>query len=311
MNIFISYSHNDTEFTEKLTSALETAGYTVFYDQKILGGSDIYKYIGKSLAHADVVILILSSNTNNSKYIYNEINTAISLFNLGKLPLIIPIILGNDVAIPFDLNQLKCFIVQNNDLLQYSAAINNVKLTLAAFDEKLKNAKHEKEQSEEKVKTGLTEYIDTVFQTLKKNEKRNRQQAFGLYAFSAIALIAVLLVIIFLPARIDIMITPIERLAAYGVMYLILSIILISFSKLFFTLAKAFMVESIRCSDRIHAISFGKFFIDAYGEKATIEQILKAFSAWNYDNGGSSFRTQSGEDYDPKLIEIISKLKGL
>lgn len=69
------------------------------------------------------------------------------------------------------------------------------------------------------------------------------------------------------------------------------------------------MVEAIRCSDRIHAISFGKFFLDAYGSEASREEVLRAFSSWNIDNGNTSFRNQSGEDYDPKIAEIINVLK--
>ena len=98
-------------------------------------------------------------------------------------------------------------------------------------------------------------------------------------------------------------------LLVYGVSSLFMVVILISLSKLMFTLAKSFMVESIRCSDRIHAISFGKFFLDAYGTEASREEVIKAFSSWNIDNGNTTFRTQSSEDYDPKIAEIIKILK--
>ena len=101
----------------------------------------------------------------------------------------------------------------------------------------------------------------------------------------------------------------IEYKVAYSVACLFVVVILISLSKLLFTLAKSFMVEAIRCSDRIHAISFGKFFLDAYGAEASREEVLKAFSSWNIDNGSTSFRNQSGEDYDPKILEKISALK--
>jgi hypothetical protein len=106
--------------------------------------------------------------------------------------------------------------------------------------------------------------------------------------------------------KINIAEAQIEYLIVYGVIALFIAIILVSISKLLFTLAKSFMVEAIRCDDRIHAISFGKFMIEAYGDEITIDQILQAFSAWNYDNGGSSFRTQSSDDYDPKLSELIN-----
>lgn len=50
-------------------------------------------------------------------------------------------------------------------------------------------------------------------------------------------------------------------------------------------------------------------FLDAYGAEATREEVLEAFSSWNIDNGNTSFRNQSSEDYDPKIAEIINILK--
>ena len=44
-------------------------------------------------------------------------------------------------------------------------------------------------------------------------------------------------------------------------------------------------------------------------KKLTDEEVIKAFGSWNIDNGNTTFRTQSGEDYDPKIAEIIKILK--
>jgi hypothetical protein len=329
MNVFISYSHRDNIFALDLASVLESDGYEVFVDNKIPIGNNLYRDIGKGIAKADAVIIIVSQSSNDSEFVANEAASFISFFDRGRMPLIIPVVIGKDTLIPQELKRFNCIVIPSTNNTQYydnvdihysifgpsigssiNNAIDKIRLILAAHDEKLRKAQQEKEQSEAKVKTGLTRYIDNVFKTLQENERRNKRFAYGLYLLSAVALIGILITIVLRSTSIDILNVPIERLIVYGVAYLFITIILISFSKLFFTLAKAFMVESIRCSDRIHAISFGKFFIEAYGENATIEQILQAFSAWNYDNGGSSFRTQSGDDYDPKFSQLISKLKG-
>ena len=60
MNIFISYSHIDNGFALKLSSALEADGYDVFIDNKIPIGNNIYKDIGKGIAKADAVIVVIS-----------------------------------------------------------------------------------------------------------------------------------------------------------------------------------------------------------------------------------------------------------
>lgn len=64
------------------------------------------------------------------------------------------------------------------------------------------------------------------------------------------------------------------------------------------------MVESLRNSDRIHAISFGEFYLKAYQEKADWKEIKEAFQHWNID-GGSSFNSQNANDFDPKIFKNI------
>lgn len=65
------------------------------------------------------------------------------------------------------------------------------------------------------------------------------------------------------------------------------------------------MVESIRNSDRIHAISFGEFYLNVYGKVATRDEVREVFGNWNIDNG-SSFISQSPKDYDPQILENIA-----
>ena len=64
------------------------------------------------------------------------------------------------------------------------------------------------------------------------------------------------------------------------------------------------MVEAIRNSDRIHAISFGEFYLNAYGKVATRDEVREVFGKWNIDNG-SSFISQSPKDYDPQILENL------
>lgn len=331
MNIFISYSHIDNGFALKLSSALEADGYDVFIDNKIPIGNNIYKDIGKGIAKADAVIVVISKSSNKSHFVANETISMLSFLDKGRMPLVIPVVLGTDTPLPVDLNRFNYIVIpyeseknnSNNLSIEYGVhgekirldkslekdAIEKIRLILAAHDEKIKQGEEERRKSEEKVKTGLSKYIEGVFANLKESEKRNKKFAFWLYLVSIISLIATIVIAVVFATNRDWQTATIENIITHGVACLFIVVILISLSKLLFTLAKSFMVEAIRCSDRIHAISFGKFFLDAYGTEASREEVLKAFSSWNIDNGGSSFRNQSGEDYDPKIAEIISMLK--
>lgn len=331
MNIFISYSHIDKGFALKLSSVLEADGYDVFIDNKIPIGNNIYKDIGKGIAKADAVIVVISKNSNRSHFVANETISMLSFLDKGRIPLVIPVVLGTDTPLPADLNRFNYIVIpyenekdNSNDLsIKYNSygpiikldksleedAIEKIRLILAAHDEKIKQSEEEQRKSEEKVKTGLSNYIEDVFTNLKESEKRNKKFAFWLYFVSIISLIATIVIAVIFVVNRDWQTANVEYMIAYGVVCLFIIIILISLSKLLFTLAKSFMVEAIRCSDRIHAISFGKFFLDAYGAEASREEVLQAFSSWNIDNGSTSFRNQSGEDYDPKIADVISVLK--
>lgn len=187
--------------------------------------------------------------------------------------------------------------------------LKKIRLILAANDKKLK--KHEQEQkiSEEKVEQGLSKYIDNVFVKLQEKEKSNKKLSIWLYIVSILFLTLTIVIAIMFSATIKIDSDNLLPVIVSGVVSSVIIVMLISLSKLLFTLAKSFMVESIRCSDRIHAISFGKFFLDAYGTEASREEIIKAFSSWNIDNGSTLFRNQSSADFDPKLAELIKILK--
>lgn len=331
MNIFISYSHIDNGFALKLSSALEADGYEVFIDNKIPIGNNIYKDIGKGIAKADAVIVVISKSSNRSHFVANETISMLSFLGKGRMPLVIPVVLGTDTPLPTDLNRFNYIVIpyenEQSDCENLSTecnihgpkvkldkslekdAIEKIRLILAAHDEKIKQDEQERRRSEEKVKTGLSKYIEDVFVNLNESEKRNKRFAFWLYLVSILSLIATIVIAIAFATNKDWQTASVEYMIAYGVACLFIVVILISLSKFLFTLAKSFMVEAIRCSDRIHAISFGKFFLDAYGAEASREEVLKAFSSWNIDNGSTSFRNQSGEDYDPKILERISALK--
>ena len=110
LNIFISYSHIDKEFALKLSSALEADGYDVFIDNKIPIGNNIYKDIGKGIAKADAVIVVISKNSNGSHFVANETISMLSFLDKGRIPLVIPVVLGKDTPLPADLNRFNYIV---------------------------------------------------------------------------------------------------------------------------------------------------------------------------------------------------------
>ena len=330
MNVFISYSHADRDFAMELAKIIEADGYDVFIDNKIPIGNNIYRDIGQGIAKADAIIIVISENYNHG-FVANETVSMLSFFDKGRLPLIIPVVLGKNAPIPYGLERYNYLDIPyenetGNDMgegcyegipktkekkldpIVKKKVIQSIQLILGTHNSKLASEKEKQKANEKKVKDGLSNYLNETMTRLHANEKTNKVLAYILYFLSIIPLIvATVLTVSDLSVNKDQVSDPIF-LAIQSVVSLLIILLFISISKLMFTLAKSFMVESIRYSDRIHAISFGKFFLDAYGNDATREEVLKAFSAWNIDDGKTSFRNQSGDDYDPKLENMISAI---
>ena len=326
MNVFISYSHADRDFAMELAKIIEADGYDVFIDNKIPIGNNIYRDIGEGIAKADAIIIVISESSNHG-FVTNETVSMLSFFDKGRLPLTIPVVLGKNTPIPDGLERYNYLtipyenekekdsvggILKTNkkklDPNVKKSVIQSIQLILGTHNSKLELEKEKQKVSEKKVKDGLSNYLNETMTRLHANEKTNKVLAYILYFLSIVPLIvATVLTVLNLSMNKDQTSDPIF-LAIQSVVSLLIVLLFISTSKLVFTLARSFMVESIRYSDRIHAISFGKFFLDAYGNDATREEVLKAFSTWNIDDGKTSFRNQSGDDYDPKLENMISAI---
>ena len=64
------------------------------------------------------------------------------------------------------------------------------------------------------------------------------------------------------------------------------------------------MSESLKSADRMHAISFGKFYLKVYGSDDTWPELKEVFQHWNIDRS-SSFSSQTTAEFDPKIIESM------
>ena len=84
-------------------------------------------------------------------------------------------------------------------------------------------------------------------------------------------------------------------------------LILAALAKFFYSLGKSFMHEAVKCSDRIHAINFGQFFLKAFPTPKTHQERKDIFSEWNMENR-SAFHDLKTRDIDPRMIELVSAI---
>jgi len=302
MKIYISYPRIEHGFVADLAGVLRKRGFEVFYDDDIPIGADWAEVIPEKIAEADAIIVVYSGDVRRGQAWEERF-----LYSNKYQKLIIPIVIGNNSNVPPDVSRIQGIYVDSAN--RFDDIKQQVLLSLNTYSAQMKEEAKADKEAQELLQKGINSHIEGVLNRLKTLEKRQKIYAGILYGLSALVLLLTIVVAIVFLAKTDLSSMTVEKIAIVGVTYLLIAALIISLSKFLFTLAKSFMVEAIRCSDRIHAISFGKFYIDAFEEKVTREEVIKVFSTWNIDNGATIFRNQSSDDYDPKLHELLGLLK--
>ena len=102
--VFISYSWNDKSVAERVRESIPKL-FDVWIDkERIRPGDSISKAIQDGLSGSDYYVLLISEQSNYSRWVQKEISTAFELANKKKLS-VIPILLNN-VEVPFEFKGL-------------------------------------------------------------------------------------------------------------------------------------------------------------------------------------------------------------
>jgi hypothetical protein len=309
--IYISYSHVDKELLLPLTEQLRNRGHEIIMDSQVLKvGQDLRKTLLNELKNADGVLVFITENSLNSKYVLSEIGAARAFVDeTSYKKFLIPVIYG-DTEIPNIIQDLFCVRLLENQL---EATVDLVDQSISSFTGR-KEALEEKENTQrEKIESKASDYIEITLKALKKRESNN----------STIGIICYIIGFSTLVGGVFFAINGMDGLNEienqnYWIYILVIlkSIIivglLIACSKYAFNLGKTYMNEGLRNADRAHAISFGKFYLQAFGDKINSpEEIKDIFQNWNIDKD-SAFQKLDSNSYDPKfadsLVEIVKNL---
>jgi tetratricopeptide (TPR) repeat protein len=106
--IFISYSHRDKEFVNRLASDLEKAKTSVWLDEKkIKVGDSISEKIEDGISKCDFFCLVISKHSVNSNWVEREYRTALNMqLSSNTTPKILPLLI-EDVELPVLLKDIK------------------------------------------------------------------------------------------------------------------------------------------------------------------------------------------------------------
>jgi hypothetical protein len=106
--IFISYSHSDKKFVNRLTTDLENFGIKVWIDEKEIDvGDSISKKVEEGIFGSDYFCLVISRNSVNSEWVDREYRTALNAqLSSGTTPKILPLLIQG-VELPKLLKDIK------------------------------------------------------------------------------------------------------------------------------------------------------------------------------------------------------------
>ena len=309
MKVFISYSHVDKAIAQLFHRQFTEHEFDVAWDGNITLGTRL-DALQKMILDCDAFLVIVSNSSTESRYVQSEVSLALGYMGTRNKPIIPYIVAQEDNGIPPNLLQYQCFMgTENieNDAVELTNALEEIKGSILAKQEIAQRAFATARAVDTKNEKDLGDYTDEVFIRLKKNEKRDRCVAFVSYSLSVVflAVAAYLSIKNIVPI---ISSADVLRSVEYLISNIVALAIVIALSRLTFTLGKAFMTSAIRSEDRIHAISFGKFFISKYGDEATREEVRLVFGEWNIDKG-TSFHSQSSSDFDPNIMNALSVIK--
>lgn len=87
-----------------------------------------------------------------------------------------------------------------------------------------------------------------------------------------------------------------------------------AFAKYSYLLSNSFMGEAVKNADRIHAIKFGKFYLETFGATAEWEQVREAFENWN-TLGSNGFAVQGKPEFNAgdfsAVVDLVDKIRGI
>lgn len=306
--IYISYQRSDEPFVVALAERLKTAGHSLTYDVDALSpGTDWRAALDQGLKSSEVFIVIVSESINKSQYVLTEVGAARAYAAESGRMLIVPVIIDNSPP-PLALQDIHAIMQPDKDLDEISRKIEGAISTFIGKRAAIDSAASAVAQ---KLQTNAADYIRVAIDSLAQLERRDRRLGYVWYFLGFISLIGgIYFALKGLAVASQENAIPTGNLLLAALKALIVIGLLGACAKYAFSLGKSYASEALKCSDRIHAIRFGEFYLRAFGERTQWLELKEVFQHWNIDRN-SSFSTLDSSSFDPKFIESMIELAKL
>lgn len=319
--VYLIHGRRDRELADQVAHFLELNGNTVITRDRLPPGREFRDSVETELRNAGVYLALITNTFGTEE----EVQQAFYYSRDDGSKLFIPVVLDQNFVPPF-LHGIKYIEAEPNDLDRILSEVSFLIQSHEQFllremeQEKLARQEHEERQqkqierekeTEKRIEKSAAEYIQETITELKTREidllNASRRWYRTGYASLILGLAPAIASAVVTYTNID---SPSASWIAIGAISFkgfIIIALLVASSKYSFTLGKSFMTESLKNADRVHAISFGKFFLQVYGQKVQPQEIKEVFQHWNIA-ASSTFVGLDPGSYDPKLIESFASL---
>ena len=110
MKVFLSYAHHDEKPARELAQWLKKQGLGVWSDEDFAPGDNLHEKIGKALSQADAMVVLISPQSVESKFVQSEIDFALTQPRFRNR--LIPLVLRPTENIPWILEKQQMVVVR-------------------------------------------------------------------------------------------------------------------------------------------------------------------------------------------------------
>lgn len=300
--IYISYHRIDQPFAAQLANRLNAAGHILSYDEtEIPLGTNWRTAFYIALKSSDIFIIVLSQNTNKSQNVLMEVGAARAYASESNRMLLIPIVI-DDTPLPFSIQDIHAIIQRDRNI---DEILPRIERAIAAFIGRRAAIESAETKTAEKIQNNAADYIRVAIDSLQKLEGRDRSLSYLWYFMGFASLVfGISFALVGLTHASKQTGLATETLILVSLKTIVVIGLLVACAKYAFSLGKSYSSESLKSSDRIHAIRFGEFYLRAFGDKTKWEELKEVFQHWNIDRN-SSFSSLDTSHFDPKIIESL------
>lgn len=314
---------NDLELLNLIRKSLIEKGHDIIsddFENSIISNREKYdNSISEILFNADIILSLITETSIESRSGLSELSKLRNYSAHTENKLFIPIISSrvNINDLPESFYALNAIKLENDSKIEIERITARIDEYINLFLGKRLAVEEKTKELKESIESSAHTYITDTIQELENREKYQRTISIVWYILGFLSIILGVIVAVWITTKGIIINNEKENWSItifYGIKSIFIIILLITASKYCFNLAKSYMSESLKIADRIHAISFGKFYLQIFKNNLNSNEIKEIFRDWNINNQENNFSKQNSDDYDPKLfekaLELVNKIKG-